>query len=172
MNCSTPGLPVHHHLPEFPQTHVLSPEKDKHCAMPLTGWILNCHIRRIKHWSGGRQAGVSGQGTKRQRRTSAAGLHAGTQRRQRVGLRLNVTKCFKKEENQGIETARLASFKMGEKEGKDVHHPPDYLVGGRTPPTDGGRAGVAQKRTGCRPRPVAQSYGRGVSSLLLGMGTR
>ena len=22
MNCSTPGLPVHHHLPEFPQTHV------------------------------------------------------------------------------------------------------------------------------------------------------
>ena len=23
MNCSTPGLPVHHHLPEFTQTHVL-----------------------------------------------------------------------------------------------------------------------------------------------------
>ena len=22
MNCSTPGLPVHHHLPEFSQTHV------------------------------------------------------------------------------------------------------------------------------------------------------
>ena len=22
MNCSTPGLPVHHQLPEFPQTHV------------------------------------------------------------------------------------------------------------------------------------------------------
>ena len=22
MNCSTPGLPVHHHLPEFTQTHV------------------------------------------------------------------------------------------------------------------------------------------------------
>ena len=21
MNCSTPGLPVHHHLPEFTQTH-------------------------------------------------------------------------------------------------------------------------------------------------------
>ena len=24
MNCSTPGLPVHHHLPEFTQTHVHS----------------------------------------------------------------------------------------------------------------------------------------------------
>ena len=23
MNCSTPGLPVHHQLPEFTQTHVL-----------------------------------------------------------------------------------------------------------------------------------------------------
>ena len=23
MNCSTPGLPVHHHLPEFTQTHVM-----------------------------------------------------------------------------------------------------------------------------------------------------
>ena len=22
VNCSTPGLPVHHQLPEFPQTHV------------------------------------------------------------------------------------------------------------------------------------------------------
>ena len=22
VNCSTPGLPVHHHLPEFTQTHV------------------------------------------------------------------------------------------------------------------------------------------------------
>ena len=22
MDCSTPGLPVHHHLPEFAQTHV------------------------------------------------------------------------------------------------------------------------------------------------------
>ena len=22
MNCSTPGLPVHHHFPEFTQTHV------------------------------------------------------------------------------------------------------------------------------------------------------
>ena len=32
---------------------MLSPQKDKYCVMPLTGWILNCHIRRIKHWSGG-----------------------------------------------------------------------------------------------------------------------
>ena len=24
MNCSMPGLPVHHHLPEFTQTHTLS----------------------------------------------------------------------------------------------------------------------------------------------------
>ena len=24
MNCSTPGLPVHHHLPEFSQTHMLT----------------------------------------------------------------------------------------------------------------------------------------------------
>ena len=22
VNCSTPGLPVHHQIPEFPQTHV------------------------------------------------------------------------------------------------------------------------------------------------------
>ena len=35
------------------QLAMLSPQKDKYCTMPLTGWILNRHIRRIKHWSGG-----------------------------------------------------------------------------------------------------------------------
>ena len=25
MNCSTPGLPVHHQLPEFTQTHAIQP---------------------------------------------------------------------------------------------------------------------------------------------------
>ena len=27
MNCSTPGLPVHHQLPEFTQTHIHTPNK-------------------------------------------------------------------------------------------------------------------------------------------------
>ena len=31
MNCSTPGLPVHHHLPEFTQTHV-------HCQSMNISW--------------------------------------------------------------------------------------------------------------------------------------
>ena len=36
MNCSTPGLPVHHHLPEFTQTHVIE------LVMPSSHLIL-CH---------------------------------------------------------------------------------------------------------------------------------
>ena len=34
MNCSTPGLPVHHHLPEFTQTHV------HESVMPSNHFIL------------------------------------------------------------------------------------------------------------------------------------
>ena len=36
MNCSTPGLPVHHQLPEFPQTH------SNESVMPSNHLIL-CH---------------------------------------------------------------------------------------------------------------------------------
>ena len=36
MNCSTSGLPVHHQLPEFTQTHV-------HSVMPSNHFIL-CHL--------------------------------------------------------------------------------------------------------------------------------
>ena len=37
MNCSTPGLPVHHQLPEFTQTHV-------HSVMPSSHLILCCPL--------------------------------------------------------------------------------------------------------------------------------
>ena len=36
MDCSTPGFPVHHHLPEFARTHVIE------SVMPSTHLIL-CH---------------------------------------------------------------------------------------------------------------------------------
>ena len=36
MNCSTPGLPVHHQLPEFTQTHI------HQVVMPSSNFIL-CH---------------------------------------------------------------------------------------------------------------------------------
>ena len=35
MNCSTPGLPVHHHLPEFTQTHVHQVSDDIQPSHPL-----------------------------------------------------------------------------------------------------------------------------------------
>ena len=38
MNCSTPGLPVHHHLPEFTRTHILKsvmPSSDLIFGHPL-----------------------------------------------------------------------------------------------------------------------------------------
>ena len=38
MNCSTPGLPVHHHLPEFTQTHV------HQLVMPSSHLILCCPL--------------------------------------------------------------------------------------------------------------------------------
>ena len=40
MNCSTPGLPVHHQLPEFTQTHVTSIES----VMPSNHLILFCPL--------------------------------------------------------------------------------------------------------------------------------
>ena len=36
MNCSTPGLPVHHQLPEFPQTHVHRVSEAIHPSHPLS----------------------------------------------------------------------------------------------------------------------------------------
>ena len=38
MNCSTPGLPVHHQLPEFTQTHV------HRSVMPFSHFILCCSL--------------------------------------------------------------------------------------------------------------------------------
>ena len=38
MNCSTPGLPVHHQLPEFTQTHVIE------LVMPTSHLILGCPL--------------------------------------------------------------------------------------------------------------------------------
>ena len=38
MNCSTPGLPVHHQLPEFTQTHVIE------SVMPSSNLILCCPL--------------------------------------------------------------------------------------------------------------------------------
>ena len=35
MNCSTPGLPVHHHLPEFTQTHI-------HCEVMPSSHLILC----------------------------------------------------------------------------------------------------------------------------------
>ena len=66
MNCSTPGLPVYHHLPEFTQTHVhrvsdaiqlshplaspspLAPNPSQHQS--LFQWITLC-MRWPKYWS-------------------------------------------------------------------------------------------------------------------------
>ena len=42
MNCSMPGLPVHHQLPEFTQTHVHR--------------VGDAHYE--KRWAGGAQAGI------------------------------------------------------------------------------------------------------------------
>lgn len=49
---------------------------------------------------------------------------------------LSAMKFVIKAENQEIGKVRLASFKMGEKEGKGTCRLSDYLVGGRTSPTD------------------------------------
>ena len=66
MNCSTPGLPVHHQLPEFTQTHVhwvgdaiqpshpllspspLAPNPSQHQS--LCQWVNSC-MRWPKYWS-------------------------------------------------------------------------------------------------------------------------
>ena len=49
MDCSTPGFPVHHQLPELAQTHVLLPS-----ILPSIRVFSNepvLHIRWPKHWS-------------------------------------------------------------------------------------------------------------------------
>ena len=66
MNCSTPGLPVHHHLPEFTQTHVHWVSDAIQPSHPLSSpsppafnlsqhqGLLNesaLHIRWPKYWS-------------------------------------------------------------------------------------------------------------------------
>ena len=40
MNCSTPGLPVHHHLPEFTQTHVHRVRDAIQPSCPLSSLLL------------------------------------------------------------------------------------------------------------------------------------
>ena len=66
MNCSTPGLPVHHHLPAFTQTHVhwvsdtiqpfhplLSPSPPAHNLSSIRVFSNESalHIRWTKYWS-------------------------------------------------------------------------------------------------------------------------
>ena len=66
MNCSTPGLPVHHHLPEFTQTHVhrvsdaIQPSHPLSCPFPPAPnpsqhqGLFNeatLHIRWPRYWS-------------------------------------------------------------------------------------------------------------------------
>ena len=66
MDCSTPGLPVHHQLPEFTQTHVHQVGDDIQPSHPLSSPFLPAfnllsirvfsnksvlHIRWPKYWS-------------------------------------------------------------------------------------------------------------------------
>ena len=65
MDCSTPGLPVHHQLPEFTQTHIhrvgdaiqpshalLSPSSPALNLSQHQGlWLSALHIRWSKYWS-------------------------------------------------------------------------------------------------------------------------
>ena len=66
MNCSTPGVPVHHHLPEFAQTHVhwvsdaIQPSRPLSPSFPPALNLSQCqvfsnelalHIRYPKYWS-------------------------------------------------------------------------------------------------------------------------
>ena len=66
MNCSTPGLPVHHQLPEFTQTHVHrvsdaiqpshpplspSPPAPNPSQIKVFSNESNIHMRWLKYWS-------------------------------------------------------------------------------------------------------------------------
>ena len=66
MDCSTPGLPVHHHLPEFTQTHVhlvgdaIQPSHPLSSPAPTApnppsirvfSNESTLHMRRLKYWS-------------------------------------------------------------------------------------------------------------------------
>ena len=52
MNCSMPGLPVHHHLPEFTQTHIHRVGDAIHpshpLSSPLSSMLLLSHFSRIR----------------------------------------------------------------------------------------------------------------------------
>ena len=53
MNRSTPGLPVHHHLPEFTQTHGQSTPiflpGESHGQRSLVGYIQSMGLQRVGH---------------------------------------------------------------------------------------------------------------------------
>ena len=66
MNCRTPGLPVHHQLPEFTQTHIHRVSDDIQPSHPLSSPSppppippsikvfsneSTCHMRWLKYWS-------------------------------------------------------------------------------------------------------------------------
>ena len=66
MNCSTPGLPVHHQLPEFTQTHIHQVDEAIQPSHPLSSPFLlppippsirvfsnesTLHMRWPKYWS-------------------------------------------------------------------------------------------------------------------------
>ena len=48
MDCSTPGLPVHHQLPEFTQTHV---HRVSDAIQPSHPLLSPLHMRWPKYWS-------------------------------------------------------------------------------------------------------------------------
>ena len=68
MNCSTPGLPVHHQLPEFSQTHVHQVGDAIQPSHPLSSPFSSCHqslpalqsfpMSQLFAW-GGQSTGVS-----------------------------------------------------------------------------------------------------------------
>ena len=76
MNCSTPGLPVHHQLPEFTQTHVHRVGDAIQPSHPLSSLLLlppvspsirvfsnvpALHIRWPKYWSFGFSISLSNE---------------------------------------------------------------------------------------------------------------
>ena len=63
MNCSTPGLPVHHHLPEFTQTHIRQVRDAIQPSHPLSSPFPPApnpsqHQSQLFAW-GGQSTGVS-----------------------------------------------------------------------------------------------------------------
>ena len=62
MNCSTPGLPVHHQLPEFTQTHVHRVSdaiQPSHSLSSLFPPVLGASVRNSAHGKGHEEGGLA-----------------------------------------------------------------------------------------------------------------